>query len=158
MKAKHLLVLGAVALFGCDDKKSDAPAAAPHVHEHHAPHGGALEELGEETAHVELVLDPTSGRLTAFVLDGEAENPVRVVQPTLAFDFDGVGKVVLTGVANPLTGETVGDTSQFEGASEKLKGATKFTGKLETITARGVKFDGVAIGFPGGNEDAKAAK
>ena len=53
-------------------KKAEEPTAK---HEHHAPHHGALEVLGDEFAHVELVLDEKTGRLTAYVLDGEAENP-----------------------------------------------------------------------------------
>ena len=55
------------------------PAPEPEGgHEHVAPHGGALVELGEELAHLELVHDPTTGTLTAYVLDGEAEQAVRV--------------------------------------------------------------------------------
>ena len=35
--------------------------------------GGTLVELGNEFAHVELVLDSNAGSLTAYVLDGEAQ-------------------------------------------------------------------------------------
>jgi hypothetical protein len=159
VNARWSLVLAAVALAGCGEKKPDAPAAPSHVHEHHAPHGGALQALGDEFAHVELVLDAASGRLTAYVLDGEAEKPVRVAQPKLVLKLvdlsGGPTTVELTAVANPLTGETVGDTSQFEGGSDRLKGASTFSGTLETIQARGVQFEAVPIGFPGGNEEKK---
>lgn len=159
MKACLLLAFAAAAPASCGEKMPDLPAAPPPVHEHHAPHGGSLEVLGEEAAHVELVLDPATGGLTSYVLDGEAEKPVRVAQPKLVLKIEdlpgGPTTVELTAVANPLTGETVGDTSQFEGRSDKLKGATKFEGSLATITARGVKFDAVAIGFPGGNEEKR---
>src|SRR5262249_41345089 len=119
-----------------------------------APHGGALVELGDEAAHVELVLDAATGKLTAYVLDGEAENPVRIAQESLRFSLSD-GDVELKAVANPLTGERVGDTSQFEGTSDKLKGAKSFRGVLTTITARGVKFDAAPVAFPGGDETKK---
>jgi hypothetical protein len=155
MKSGVLLVLIA-ALCGCGEKTPESPTGKPPVHEHHAPHGGALEVLGEEAAHVELVLDGKTGKLTAYVLDGEAENPVRVAQDVLRLTITGPpggdAVVELSAVANALTGEKVGDTSQFEGTSEMLRGLTKFEAVLTTITARGVKFDAVPIGFPGGNE------
>jgi hypothetical protein len=152
------VTLLALALAACGEKPA-GPAGEPPAHVHHAPHGGALEVLGDEAAHVELVLDAKEGRLTAYVLDGEAEKPVRIAQTSLRLtlrDLPGGGATVdLAAVANPLTGETAGDTSQFAGASPSLRRAAKFDGVLATITARGMKFDGVAIGFPGGNEPEK---
>lgn len=140
----------AAALAACGEAPPE-DAAPEHGHEHLAPHGGALQVLGEEFAHVEIVFDPKSGRLTAFVLDGEAESPVRIAQPMLELTVAGE-TIELRGVASPLTGETVGDTSQFEGRSERLRGATQFDGVLRTVTARGVKFDDVRVGVPHGNE------
>jgi hypothetical protein len=151
--------LALALLGGCDGEPKPAPATAP-VHEHHAPHGGALQVLGEEAAHVELVLESATGKLTAYVLDGEAEKSVRIAQDALELEVTlpgGDAHVVLAAVANELTGETVGDTSQFEGASERLRGAARFEGVLESVTARGVKFDRVRIGYPQGNEGDKAA-
>jgi hypothetical protein len=156
VKLRLLFVLVAAALGGCGDEPHDHSHEAPHAHEHHAPHGGTLQVLGEEAAHVELVLDGATGKLTAYVLDGEAEKPVRTAQTSLRLKISGLAggdaTVELAPVANELTGEKVGDTSQFEGASEKLRGVTKFEGVLETITARGVKFDSVRVAFPDGNE------
>jgi hypothetical protein len=155
MRPSILLVLIA-ALCGCGEKTPEAPTSKQPVHEHHAPHGGALQVLGEEAAHVELMLDAATGKLTAYVLDGEAEKPVRVAQDALRLKIVGVAGgdavVEMKAVANDLTGEKIGDTSQFEGASEELRGATQFKGVLESITARGVTFDAVPIGYPGGNE------
>ncbi len=151
MRIRALLSMALVAsLAACGEESSGGGGPGGH-HEHLAPHGGALQVLGEEFAHVELVFDPKSGRLTAFVLDGEAESPVRVAHPSIDLTVGGE-KIELRAVASPLTGETVGDTSQFEGASERLRGATQFDGVLRTITARGVKFDDVRVGVPHGNE------
>jgi predicted small lipoprotein YifL len=150
---KPLVLLLCAALAACGERTPEAPPPdETPVHEHHAPHGGALEVLGDETAHVELLLDAETGKLTAYVLDGEAESPVRIAQTSLRLTIGGRTVVELNAVANPLTGERVGDTSQFEGASGMLRGLTKFDGVLESITARGVKFDAVPVGYPGGNE------
>jgi hypothetical protein len=151
-----LAVVGAASIGGCGDDKPDA-VGKPAAHVHHAPHGGALEVLGDEAAHVELVLDQTTGKLTGYVLDGEAEKPVRIAQEVLRLKISGLAggdaTVELKAVGSVLTGEKPGDTSQFEGESDKLKGATKFGGTLETITVRGVRFDAVPIGYPDGNEE-----
>lgn len=147
------LVLGCLA--ACGRTQVDAVPTSGH-HEHHAPHHGALEVLGDEVAHVELVLDPGTGTLTAYVLDGEAENPVRIAADALQLVVTDLpeGKIdlALKPVANVLSGETMGDTSEFQGRSERLKGVTRFSGRLRTITARGTTFRNVEIGYPGGNE------
>src|SRR5262245_1267113 len=67
-------------------------------HHHHAekgPHGGALVAIGEDDAHLEIVLDADTGTLKAYVLDGEAANPVAIKQEnvqlavTLSKEGDG---------------------------------------------------------------------
>jgi hypothetical protein len=125
-------------------------------HEHHAPHNGTLVVLGEEFAHVELVLDAQTGALSAYSLDGEAENAVPIVQNTIdleitpkdmpAFDLK------LAAVENPLTGETIGNTSEFRGQAEELRGLSKFAGVVLNIETRGQEFKNVAFDFPEGNE------
>jgi hypothetical protein len=72
-----LLVTGRVA----DAQQSSS--SKTHGHEHHAPHDGTLVELGEEFAHLELVLNAQTGTLTVYVLDGEAEQSVRIAQPEI---------------------------------------------------------------------------
>ncbi len=129
-------------------------------HEHRAPHGGSLVELGEEFAHVELVLDAVSGQLSAYVLDGEAEEPVRVAQDRLALSLTprGAGQhpiaLELRAVANPLTGETVGDTSEFGGQSEALRGTQAFEGVLGELVVKGERFEAVPISVPAVEHDA----
>src|SRR5258708_19176066 len=58
------------------------------AHEHHAPHGGTLVEVGEDFAHVELLPDLQQGNLTVYILDGEAENPIRIHQPSMDLIID----------------------------------------------------------------------
>ncbi len=127
------------------------------AHEHHPPHQGTLIVLGEEFAHLELVVDPVKGSLSAYSLDGEAENAVPLVQESITINvapkngaqaFD----VVLKAVENPLTGEKIGSTSQFDGESVNLKGLDKFSGLIEQVTTKGEVFKGIVFEFPGGND------
>jgi hypothetical protein len=133
------------------------PTVKAGLHEHHAPHKGTLVELGEELAHLELVLNAQTGTLTVYVLDGEAEQSVRIAQPAieLALRLPGSPKdlvLTLPAVANPLTGEAVGQTSQFQLQHAALKGAPRFSGTVRSVTARGTPFQNVAFRFPEGNE------
>lgn len=159
----------ALTLAGCSqtDKSAKTPAKTEsakteHVHEHHAPHKGTLVEFGEEFAHLELVLDPATGKITAYTLDGEAENAVRIkqteievaVSPAKAEAFT----VKLKAVASTLTGETVGDSSQFEGQDDKLKDLKEFDGKIAAIELKGQAFKDVGFNFPKGNEEPGESK
>lgn len=139
--------------------------SAAQAHEHTAPHGGALIELGEEVAHIELVLDAATGELTAYVLDGEAEAPVRIAAPALTIHLaagqpspgqgviaDADRSIALTAVANPLTGESQGDTSEFRGRSAVLRGAVGFEATIVRVEVRGQTFEGVRFRYPDGNE------
>lgn len=127
-----------------------------HEHEHTAPHGGTLVVLGDEFAHLELVLDAETGKLTAYVLDGEAENPIRLEQEEIEMKIGAGGKdylaLKLKAVPSVLTGETAGDSSEFSVQSDRLKGIERFGAVITSITIKGKKFEGVEFGFPEGNE------
>ncbi len=129
-----------------------SPAEA---HGHAAPHGGALVVLGDELAHVELVLDPATGGLVAYILDGSAERGIPLAAESLGVDVTIGGNrqnVVLRGVANPLTGEHEGETSEFHGACEALRGVERFEGRLVRVDVKGSAFEEVPFRFPEGNE------
>ncbi len=131
-------------------------------HEHTAPHGGTLVVFGDEFAHLELVLDPEEGKLTAYLLDGEAENPIRIkqryIELKISIDEPSNQKVGLNfpvrlkAVANALTGETEGDTSQFTGQSDQYKGVTNFEAVVAEIVVKGKEFKNVVFNYPQGNE------
>jgi hypothetical protein len=114
-------------------------------HEHSAPHGGTLVELGAEFAHVELVLDRVSGTLTAFVLDGEAERPIRIAQPLLRLRLASpeTRTLDLAGRTNPLTGERSGDTSEFTVTDPLLRTSTAVSGVIVELAVRGTRFTDV---------------
>jgi hypothetical protein len=136
---------------------SAAPASSggSNGHEHTAPHGGALVELGEEFAHLEIVLAAATGTLTAYALDGEAEQAVRLAQPSIELVvMKGGGPVQLTlqAVANELTGERAGETSQFTVTSPDLQQVARFEGRIQSINIRGQEFRDVSFRFPEGSE------
>ena len=111
-----------------------------------------------EFSHVELLLDSSTGELDAFVLDGEAENPVRISQPVLQIKVKGKTRdwvLKLKPIANALTGETQGDTSQYQIVTPKLKGVDKFQGEISFIKAKGTEFRSVWFLYPEGNEGVK---
>ncbi|HXX93464.1 MAG TPA: hypothetical protein VEN81_07505 [Planctomycetota bacterium] len=145
-------VLALPLALGCDSKSDPKP---PSAHGHRAPHGGALVELGQEFGHVEVVLDPVSGTLTGYMLDGEAEGPVRLEEKSLALGITcGPSSFTLRmdAVGNPLTGETPGNSSQFQGQSDRLKGQKEFEAVLESVVFRGRPFSKIAFGYPRGHE------
>ena len=130
-----------------------ALSSAASAHEHHAPHKGTLVEFGEEFAHLELVIDQASGKISGYVLDGEAEKPVRIAQKDITLkvakeDFS----ITLKAVANELSSEKEGDTSEFSGQSDKLKGLKNFDALVLQITVKGKEFKEVKFNFPKGNE------
>ena len=169
MKKNVFLIVVTCSLLGCQSPSTapnapakPLPAASPMAtvvvkandeHEHSAPHGGTLVELGEEFAHLEIVLDAATGKLTVFALDGEAEKAVRLKQPEIEITIANPATVVkLSGVANSLTGETASDTSEFAGQSDALKSAARFEGVIRAVTIKGQSFKGVTFNFPKGNE------
>jgi len=149
-----LLLLPLAGLGGCS--KSPAPSGAhPSKHEHRPPHGGTPVVLGEEVYHLELLRDAATGKLQAYVFDGELENFIRSSVPS--FEIMAIVKgapqnLVLQAVANPATGETVGDTSLFEAQADWLKMTPMFEATLKSITIRGTTFREVKFNFPQGND------
>jgi len=134
------------------------PALGLPAHEHKAPHQGTLVVFGDEFAHLELVLDAQEGRLTAYALDGEAEKPQLLAAKSLAVLVKPkVPKAKpfllrLKAVANALTGEAVGSTSQFSATSPALKGLKDFDGLVQAVTLKGTPFTKVPFNYPLGNE------
>jgi hypothetical protein len=154
MKSTRLLLaLVGVACFATACSKShdhDHKKSGHAEHVHKAPHGGTLVELGDHAYNVELLRDPATGKLTAWILDAHAENFVRIPAPAIQLVANVANtpqNLLLTAVANPATGETVGNTSQFEIQADWLKTAAAFSGTL-TVGIKGTKFEKVAFSLP----------
>jgi hypothetical protein len=127
-----------------------------HPHAHAAPHGGALVELGDHEAHIELVRDIERAELVLYVFDAHAENSVRVAHEGLTLSVQtSTGEsheVTLLPVSNQLTGESPGDASEFRGAAPWVLTNPDFTATLPAITIRGATYENISIVFPAGNE------
>jgi hypothetical protein len=151
------LLAAALAFVGCSKKSTHDHAHDQHDDSHHeyhvhkAPHGGTLVELGDHQFNLELVRDAAAGALHVYSLDAHAENFVRLPLPSLALVATVNGQarpLTLMPVANPATGETVGDTSQFSVQAEWLKTTDKFSGVIAMLEIRGAKFTEVKFVFP----------
>ncbi len=163
-------LLGSVALLaGCSqepaesgDANADADfASVDHSgHVHTAPHGGTLVALGDHVGNAEVQLDAETGTLTVWLLDGCAEKPVRVADPSLSMivvphssEGDGEEMVFALGaVANELTGEEVGNTSQFSLQSDRLMGIEEFHGQLVSVQMLGQMISPTSFDYPGSSE------
>ncbi len=152
-----VLLVGMVVALAAGAGCSKKTGGHDHGHHHHtAPHGGTLVELGDHQFNLELVRDAAMGTLTVYVLDGHAENFVRISPPMLPITATVGGMpqpLALMATANAATGETIGATSQFVAQADWLKTTEKFDGVIPAIEIRGAKFADVKFNFPKGTHD-----
>ncbi len=144
---------------GHDDHQKDGGGHDDHHKEgeghHHDPlhkaEGASMVALGEHFAHMEMGLDEKSGKLTLWISDGEAGKPIRLKHKEIPMYLKIKGKdkaVKLSAVANKLTGEIVGDTSQFEVQVDQLKGVKEFGGIIPEMVIKGKKFNSTTFKYP----------
>jgi len=132
--------------------KTEAEAPVHH-HHHEAPHGGCLIVLGNEFAHLEITLDQSNGFIQLYMLDGMAIMGTRIQQTEIELKLaDSNEKVTLKAQVNPLSGETVGDSSLFSAQSKALIGKAKFKAEIPLINIKGISFKNIEVSFPEGNE------
>ncbi len=116
-----------------------------------APHGGTVVKLGP-AASLEFVHDPSNGMLTAYVLDGAGtatmRSPAKAIEVEVTPPGGAKVTVALTSTANGLTGDTVGNSSQFGGAHPSLKGVAAFEGVVKSFAAGGQTFTAVPFSYP----------
>jgi hypothetical protein len=177
-----LVAGGLLLLTGCPGetpqaKKGTTTAAAnadhdhdhDHDHGHHhdhaekGPHGGALAAVGEEDAHLEFVLDADSGKLKAYVLDGDADEAVAIKQASLQLavtlrkgddeEKSGLSEDAFVMMLSAVSPADDGTASEFEGQSDTLKGAEKFAAVVTNVAVAGKSFKNVAFKYPEGNEE-----
>jgi hypothetical protein len=149
MKYTVLLFL-LLGLAGCARKEPALPGStSAEGHTHAAPHGGQLVELGEHQFSLEFKYDAARGVLQAWVLDGHAENFVRVSMALFDVQEAGGQKRIITlqAVANGMTGEKAGDTSAFEGDAAWLGEVGHFDGVVKAIQVRDSVFRDVGFHF-----------
>jgi hypothetical protein len=137
-----LCLFSALIIAGCG-RHDHHHAQHQHGHVHAAPHGGTLVELGDHQFNLEFLHDRDAGRLTVFVLDGHAEHAVRIAQTEIELLIDRNAQtesLVLRAVANQLSNETVGNTSEFTVQADWLRDAVMIAGRVNQVTVRGTTF------------------
>lgn len=149
MKFNSTLILLLLGLAACS-RREPAVVTHDHGHAHTAPHGGVLVELGEHAGNLEFKFDEARGVLQAWVLDGHAENFVRLAQA--GFDVEAQAgaathRLRFAAVANPLTGESPGNTATFEAEAAWLGAAKAFDGRVKELTVREVIYRDVPFSF-----------
>jgi len=148
------LLLGTCLFAGCggdaEPVSQGTPAAAHETsgggHVHHAPRGGLLVVLAEETAYVELLLDQRRGRLDLYLLGSHAHTPLKSRQSRIFIELETGGealRIPLQAQGNLLTGEEPGNTSHFSTQDARLKGLGSLNGSLGTVEVLGKRFDDV---------------
>lgn len=146
-KQQGITTYGSPHTPGDPHRPAAAHAATGHVHT--APNGGELVELGAHQFNLEFKYDAARGMLRAWVLDGHAENFVRVGMAAFEVQEDGGLRRVITlrALANDLTGENVGDSSFFEGEAPWLKEIKHFDGVVKAVRVRDMDFRDVKFHF-----------
>jgi hypothetical protein len=151
-----VILLAMCVLAGGCSRGNDAagPGEKTQMHKAVPPHGGTPVPLGDDY-NLELVRDGAEGTLSGYVLDDEMEDFVRSSSSSITIVANVGGRtqtLVLAAVANPATGETVGDTSLFQAQADWLKTTPSFEGSLVSVTVRKTAFSGISFRFP--NNDA----
>ena len=134
-----------------DEHSHDGADSGDEGHVHVAPRGGTLIVLGEETFNAELILEADVGELTLYLLDAHAENPVRVEQATieLVVQIGGAEQTLtLAAQASALTGEEVGDSSEFRVRADALRGVEGLSGRISHVNALGAEWVDIQFVHP----------
>ena len=160
--ASPMLVLAlALAMAACGGGAQDytftsevEPRESQHGGHAHTPlFGGQLVEIGDHYANIEFLFDADTGTVTVYTLDAHADYVQRVAHPylDLLITPEGVESPILVqlhAVEDPLSGETVGDASKFEGTAPELVGLTAFHAVISQLTIRGGEFENIAFEYP----------
>ena len=143
-------IAGGYNSFSQADEGGAIPSPTPKTgFEPQAPHGGLLVDAGDDFAHIELVFDSTTGNLSAYILDGEAEEVVPLKQPTILVRLvNPVRTLKLKAVVNPLNGEKLGATSSYFLTDPSLKGLSQIKGVLVSVNFNGRAFKNLAFQIP----------
>jgi phage baseplate assembly protein gpV len=116
-----LIPLLALTACGDKDKNGKAPENAEKAHEHVAPHGGELLELGDEQGHVELVHDDEAGKITMYIYGSETSKPISVEKPSVTIQQKDGTAIELTMVAQDAKADGTAHTWVGEHAAVKVE-------------------------------------
>ena len=128
-----------------------SPDSGTHVHS--ALNGGMLVEVGAHGAgyNLELCLHD-EGFLQIYVLDAHAEGFVRIAQPTIEViipDANGTQQtLVCDAMADPVTGETVGDSALFTSV-KRIGDQLPLKGMIPSIQILSQSYENISFEFNG---------
>ena len=145
------VVVAMAAGCGRHDHDHGGAAASEGGHKHASVHGGVAVELGDHEFHLDFVAEPGTGTLKAWVMDAHADQFVRVTNAAWGIRVatpSGEKDLELVAQGNPATGESAGDTSQFEGRADWLKGLDRFSAVVPSIYIRGKRFENLRFAYP----------
>ena len=149
-----LLAIGGA---GCGEGSSPSSTVgiqSKHGHVHVPPHRGTPVVLGDEDFHIEFVHIPQSSTLRCYVLDGHMNEFIRLEQPSIQLVVRRQNRkapetLELRAVATTATGETKGNTSQFEAQADWLKEyPAAFQATVVQVSIRGVTYTNETFTFP----------
>ena len=150
----HLFFIASfLFFFSCGEEQQEENNGA---HNHPAPHGGQLVELGEHGSgfNLELVLHE-QGFLQVYVLDAHVQNFVRISANSIDIeitDQNGNTKnITCEPVADPITGESIGNTSLFT-STERINEILPLKGVINQIDIKEASYENVEINFSGNTQ------
>jgi hypothetical protein len=149
------LIASSLFFFSCGEDQHKGGHGA---HNHPAPHGGQLVELGVHGSgfNLELVLHE-QGFLQIYVFDAHVQNFVRISANSIDIeitDQNGTSRILTCEpIEDPITGETVGNTSLFT-STERINEILPLKGVIKKIDIMEFPYENVEINFSG-NEQAK---
>ncbi len=144
------LITSLLFFFSCGEEQQQGDHGA---HNHPAPHGGQLVELGEHGSgfNLELVLHE-QGFLQIYVFDAHVQDFVRISANSIDIeitDQNGSEKIITCEpVEDPITGETIGNTSLFT-STERINKFLPLKGVINKIDIMQFPYENVEINFSG---------
>ena len=146
----------ALALFCLSSCGGDEAVVSPAAgHAHHARFGGALVELGEHFANLEVAYRPDAGEISLYLLDAHAESVVKGAQREIPVEVTiAGGKVALAALprVSVLAQNEVGSSSEFFVADERLRNLASFDLVVRRVEVLGTTFTDVSFHHPPGHE------
>ena len=148
------LTVSLLFFFSCGEEQQEEIHSA---HNHPAPHGGQLVELGEHGSgfNLELVLHE-QGFLQIYVFDAHVQNFVRISANSIDIeitDQNGTSRILTCEpIEDPITGETVGNTSLFT-STERINEILPLKGVIKKIDIMEFPYENVEINFSGNQQN-----
>jgi hypothetical protein len=149
---KTFIILSSIILtfnWGCsDDREKGGNSGGGHVHQ--AMRGGILMELGPHgSGHNLELLQNNKGEFEIFILDAHADNYVRIKQSTIELNLaDNNSTLTLNAVADPATGEKVGDSSLFR-SSQSVQNLLPMKAEIVDLKIGSSNYSNTPLSFSG---------